>query len=169
MSTIYWTLDNTLKRWILFFRYLHSAVVSSGMMLIFGGNTHNDTAWSYGAKCFSADVIAYDILCDRWDSKLSKIFLFACQAKATTCCCIFKTTHSCRYLGGTTCKELCLMWRIWAQIWPDLATQPCSFLCPRPIETQQVWPVVIYFWRGVSWESSREMSEKCLEDVDFRS
>ena len=48
-----------------FFRYLHSAVVSSGMMLIFGGNTHNDTAWSYGAKCFSADVIAYDILCDR--------------------------------------------------------------------------------------------------------
>jgi len=47
-------------------RYLHSAVVSSGMMLIFGGNTHNDTAWSYGAKCFSADVIAYDILCDRW-------------------------------------------------------------------------------------------------------
>ena len=46
-------------------RYLHSAVISAGMMLVFGGNTHNDTALSYGAKCFSADVIAYDILCDR--------------------------------------------------------------------------------------------------------
>lgn len=35
-------------------------------MLIFGGNTHNDTSYSEGAKCFSADFLAYDILCDRW-------------------------------------------------------------------------------------------------------
>lgn len=30
-------------------------------MLIFGGNTHNDTSLSNGAKCFSADFLAYDI------------------------------------------------------------------------------------------------------------
>ncbi len=36
------------------------------MLLVFGGNTHNDTAFSEGAKCYSADFIAYDIRCDRW-------------------------------------------------------------------------------------------------------
>lgn len=30
-------------------------------MLVFGGNTHNDTSLSNGAKCFSADFLAYDI------------------------------------------------------------------------------------------------------------
>ncbi|XP_035981975.1 attractin-like protein 1 [Fundulus heteroclitus] len=47
-------------------RYLHSAVLLSGTMLVFGGNTHNDTSLSNGAKCFSADFLAYDIACDRW-------------------------------------------------------------------------------------------------------
>lgn len=42
-------------------RYLHSAVLLSGTLLIFGGNTHNDTSLSNGAKCFSADFMAYDI------------------------------------------------------------------------------------------------------------
>uniref|UniRef100_A0AAV2LIR0 Attractin/MKLN-like beta-propeller domain-containing protein n=1 Tax=Knipowitschia caucasica TaxID=637954 RepID=A0AAV2LIR0_KNICA len=42
-------------------RYLHSAVLLSGTLLVFGGNTHNDTALSNGAKCFSADFLAYDI------------------------------------------------------------------------------------------------------------
>lgn len=42
-------------------RYLHSAVLLSGTLLIFGGNTHNDTSLSNGAKCFSADFLAYDI------------------------------------------------------------------------------------------------------------
>ena len=42
-------------------RYLHSAVVLSGTLLVFGGNTHNDTSLSNGAKCFSADFMAYDI------------------------------------------------------------------------------------------------------------
>ncbi|KAG8549149.1 hypothetical protein GDO81_022427, partial [Engystomops pustulosus] len=42
-------------------RYLHSAVLISGAMLVFGGNTHNDTSLSNGAKCFSADFLAYDI------------------------------------------------------------------------------------------------------------
>ncbi|XP_039224309.1 attractin isoform X2 [Crotalus tigris] len=49
-----------------FSRYLHSALIISGTMLVFGGNTHNDTSMSQGAKCFSSDFMAYDIACDRW-------------------------------------------------------------------------------------------------------
>ncbi|XP_072559893.1 attractin-like protein 1 [Paramormyrops kingsleyae] len=49
-----------------FARYLHSAVLLSGSMLVFGGNTHNDTSLSNGAKCFSADFLAYDVACDDW-------------------------------------------------------------------------------------------------------
>ncbi|MGH0160302.1 UNVERIFIED_CONTAM: hypothetical protein FKN15_039103 [Acipenser sinensis] len=48
-------------------RYLHSAVILSGVVLVFGGNTHNDTALSNGAKCFSSDFIAYDIVSWRSD------------------------------------------------------------------------------------------------------
>lgn len=47
-------------------RFLHSAVVSKGLMLVYGGNTHNDTAFSHGAKCYSSDFLAYDIACDSW-------------------------------------------------------------------------------------------------------
>ncbi|KAM8859451.1 attractin-like protein 1 isoform 5-T5 [Spinachia spinachia] len=47
-------------------RYLHSAVLVSGAVLVFGGNTHNDTSLSNGAKCFSADFLAYDTACDGW-------------------------------------------------------------------------------------------------------
>ena len=47
---------------------LHSAVSMGGLMLVFGGNTHNDTQHSQGAKCYSADFHAYDIACDRWYS-----------------------------------------------------------------------------------------------------
>ncbi|XP_075045915.1 attractin [Mixophyes fleayi] len=50
-----------------FFRYLHTAVIISGTMLVFGGNTHNDTSMSHGAKCFSKDFMAYDIACDNWN------------------------------------------------------------------------------------------------------
>uniref|UniRef100_A0A8B9L738 Attractin-like 1b n=1 Tax=Astyanax mexicanus TaxID=7994 RepID=A0A8B9L738_ASTMX len=49
-----------------YLRYLHSAVLLGGTLLIFGGNTHNDTSLSNGAKCFSADFLAYDIACDEW-------------------------------------------------------------------------------------------------------
>uniref|UniRef100_H2LJV7 Attractin like 1 n=1 Tax=Oryzias latipes TaxID=8090 RepID=H2LJV7_ORYLA len=48
-------------------RYLHSAVLLSGTLLVFGGNTHNDTSLSNGARCFSADFLAYDIACDEWE------------------------------------------------------------------------------------------------------
>lgn len=48
-------------------RFFHSAVfISGGIMLVFGGNTHNDTLLSYGARCYSADTIAYDVTCDNW-------------------------------------------------------------------------------------------------------
>jgi len=48
------------------YRYLHSAVMSGGLMLVYGGNTHNETAMSNGAKCYSSDFIAYDTVCDSW-------------------------------------------------------------------------------------------------------
>ncbi len=43
------------------YKYLHSAVIVSGLMLVFGGNTHNDTSMSQGAKCYAADFLAYDM------------------------------------------------------------------------------------------------------------
>ncbi|XP_030195783.1 attractin-like protein 1 isoform X2 [Gadus morhua] len=52
-------------------RYFHSAVLVGGTLMVFGGNTHNDTSLSNGAKCFSADFLAYDIACDSW-SRLPK-------------------------------------------------------------------------------------------------
>lgn len=42
-------------------RYLHSSVLLGGTLLMFGGNTHNDTSLSNGAKCFSADFLVYDV------------------------------------------------------------------------------------------------------------
>lgn len=48
-------------------RFLHtSTFVSQGLMLVFGGNTHNDTSHSFGAKCYSSDMLAYDVVCDSW-------------------------------------------------------------------------------------------------------
>ena len=35
-------------------------------MLVFGGNTHNDTSYSQGARCYSLSFLAYDPVCDRW-------------------------------------------------------------------------------------------------------
>ncbi|XP_066149879.1 attractin isoform X1 [Euwallacea fornicatus] len=49
-------------------RFLHSATfISGGLMIVFGGNPHNDTSFSFGAKCYSAEVITYDVLCDCWN------------------------------------------------------------------------------------------------------
>ena len=68
-----YSLDPITKQWrrhssSTSFRYLHSAVASHGLMIVFGGNTHNDTSTSHGAKCFSADVLAYDMVCDKVSS-----------------------------------------------------------------------------------------------------
>ncbi|XP_028966843.1 attractin [Galendromus occidentalis] len=49
-------------------RYLHSSVIIDGVMLVFGGNTHNDTSYASGDRCFSADTLAYDIECDLWQT-----------------------------------------------------------------------------------------------------
>lgn len=32
----------------------------------FSRNTHNDTSHSFGAKCYSNELIVYDVLCDTW-------------------------------------------------------------------------------------------------------
>jgi len=36
------------------------------MLLVFGGNGHNDTAYSLGSKCFTSTVLVYDIVCNSW-------------------------------------------------------------------------------------------------------
>ncbi|XP_076363858.1 LOW QUALITY PROTEIN: attractin-like protein 1 [Tachypleus tridentatus] len=48
------------------YRYLHGAAVLQGMLLIYGGSTHNDSVFDAGDKCYSADFLAYDIGCDTW-------------------------------------------------------------------------------------------------------
>ncbi|GAB6024044.1 hypothetical protein CHUAL_008765 [Chamberlinius hualienensis] len=50
-----------------FKRYLHSAIVNSNLLIIYGGNTYNDTNTVHGAKCYDSRVLVYDIPCDRWD------------------------------------------------------------------------------------------------------
>lgn len=49
-------------------RFLHTASFLNGLMLVFGGNTHNDTAHSHGAKCYSNDFLVYDVTCDSWSA-----------------------------------------------------------------------------------------------------
>lgn len=51
-------------------RFLHTAnFISNGLMLVFGGNTHNDTSHSFGAKCYSKELMVYDVLCDSWHNQ----------------------------------------------------------------------------------------------------
>ncbi|XP_014253614.1 attractin [Cimex lectularius] len=47
-------------------RFLHTGTFLNGLMIVFGGNTHNDTSQSQGAKCYSAEALAYDVICDSW-------------------------------------------------------------------------------------------------------
>ncbi|KAL1514087.1 hypothetical protein ABEB36_003406 [Hypothenemus hampei] len=50
-------------------RFLHSSIfLSGGLMMVFGGNTHNDSAHSFRSKCYSAEVLVYDVLCDSWNT-----------------------------------------------------------------------------------------------------
>lgn len=51
-------------------RFLHTAnFISDGLMMVFGGNTHNDTSHSFGAKCYSKELMMYDVLCDSWHNQ----------------------------------------------------------------------------------------------------
>ncbi|XP_030564001.1 attractin-like protein 1 [Drosophila novamexicana] len=62
-STRIWTLLSSAPS----ARLLHTAnFVNPGLMMVFGGNTHNDTSQSYGAKCYSQDLLIYDVYCDSW-------------------------------------------------------------------------------------------------------
>ncbi|CAG0895551.1 unnamed protein product, partial [Cyprideis torosa] len=47
-------------------RYLHSMVAIDGAILMFGGNPHNDTSTSQGARCFSSELFVYEPGCDSW-------------------------------------------------------------------------------------------------------
>jgi len=47
---------------------MHASVVYRGLLFTFGGNGHNDTTYSLGSKCFTSEVLAYDITCDSWAS-----------------------------------------------------------------------------------------------------
>ncbi|XP_076460551.1 attractin-like protein 1 isoform X2 [Babylonia areolata] len=63
--------DLETKEWLLLLssghpRYLHAMVVQGEYLLLFGGNTHNDTSKSHGTKCFSTDLMLYDIKCNTW-------------------------------------------------------------------------------------------------------
>jgi len=42
-------------------RFLHSAVLLGRLMLVFGGNTHNDTSAGRSTKCYSISFMVYDI------------------------------------------------------------------------------------------------------------
>lgn len=51
-------------------RFLHTAnFISPGLMMVFGGNTHNDTSHSFGAKCYSKELMVYDVVCDTWHTQ----------------------------------------------------------------------------------------------------
>lgn len=49
-------------------RYLHSASIINGMLLVYGGNGHNVTDDNSGEVCFGGSPLfmAYDISCDTW-------------------------------------------------------------------------------------------------------
>ncbi|XP_068625483.1 attractin-like protein 1 [Battus philenor] len=55
-------------------RYLHTAIfVSPGVMLVFGGNAHNDSAAAAVAnpaasKCYSGGALLYNVRCGAWHS-----------------------------------------------------------------------------------------------------
>ncbi|XP_017778729.1 PREDICTED: attractin-like protein 1 [Nicrophorus vespilloides] len=50
-------------------RFLHTATfISPTLMIVFGGNTHNDTTHNSSAKCYSSDILAYDAICDTWQT-----------------------------------------------------------------------------------------------------
>lgn len=54
-------------------RFLHSSIIYKGLLYVFGGCAHNDTAYSMGSKCFSDEVLLYDIKCDLWSSMVPNV------------------------------------------------------------------------------------------------
>lgn len=72
LSNRLFSYDPAVKTWTLLTsavtaKFLHSAnFISPGLMMVFGGNTHNDTSHSFGAKCYSRELSVYDVVCDSW-------------------------------------------------------------------------------------------------------
>ncbi|KAL5284023.1 ATRN family protein [Megaselia abdita] len=80
-------------------RFLHTAdFVSPGMMIVFGGNTHNDTSQSYGAKCYSQDLLVYDVACDTWDTQAMPLDINSDLARFGHSSVVFE--HSLYIYGG---------------------------------------------------------------------
>uniref|UniRef100_A0AC35U8Y0 CUB domain-containing protein n=1 Tax=Rhabditophanes sp. KR3021 TaxID=114890 RepID=A0AC35U8Y0_9BILA len=46
--------------------YKHSAVLLNDIMIIFGGNAHNESSFKKDSQCLSQNILAYDTLCDEW-------------------------------------------------------------------------------------------------------
>ncbi|KAG6463792.1 hypothetical protein O3G_MSEX014072 [Manduca sexta] len=65
-------------------RYLHTAVfISPGLMLVFGGNAHNDSAAAAvsnpaGSRCYSGSAILYDVRYVEKDIKFFSVFNYKC-------------------------------------------------------------------------------------------
>lgn len=54
-------------------RFLHTSIIFKGLLYVFGGCAHNDTAYSLGSKCFSDEVLIYDTKCDLWSSMVPNV------------------------------------------------------------------------------------------------
>ncbi|ODN01460.1 putative protein tag-53 [Orchesella cincta] len=54
-------------------RFLHTSLIYKGLMYIFGGCAHNDTTYSMGSKCFTEEVLIYDVKCDLWSSMIPAV------------------------------------------------------------------------------------------------
>ncbi|XP_031550014.1 attractin-like protein 1 [Actinia tenebrosa] len=48
-------------------RFLHSSVLLGNLLLVFGGNTHNDTSEALKkTRCYSPDLMLFDTRCNTW-------------------------------------------------------------------------------------------------------
>ncbi|KAL1137929.1 hypothetical protein AAG570_009624, partial [Ranatra chinensis] len=113
-------------------RYLHTATFLNGLMLVFGGNTHNDTAASKGAKCYSSDFLAYDVACDSWSSIPVPSALAADTSRFGHSAVIFN--HSLYIYGGFD-----------GQMLNDMLNGSCESLTTRT-SCLNTWPGVKCMW-----------------------
>lgn len=56
-------------------RFLHTSAIYKGLLYVFGGCAHNDTAYFLGSKCFSDEVLIYDTKCDVWSSMVPNVLI----------------------------------------------------------------------------------------------
>lgn len=54
--------------------FRHTAAVLDGVMLLIGGNSHNESSASKKKDCYSDQILAFDTICKRWLKIYSKEF-----------------------------------------------------------------------------------------------